>query len=110
MAEIALTSEQKVKVTLAPKTATGKPSSLDGAATFEVVSGDVSIENIDELSAYIISGDAAGTSVVSVSADADLGEGVVTITDSITVTVSDPLAANLGLVVGTPEPKDTPEA
>jgi hypothetical protein len=110
MAEIALTSEQKVKVTLAPTTATGKPSSLDGAATFEVVSGDATVENIDELSAYIISG-TAGVSVVSVSADADLGEGVVTITDSITVTVSDPLAANLGLVVGTPEPKDAaPEA
>lgn len=107
MAEIALTSEQKVKVTLTPTTATGKPSSLDGAATFEVVSGDATVENIDELSAYIISG-AAGVSVVSVSADADLGEGVVTITDSITVTVSDPLAANLGLTIGEPEPKDVP--
>lgn len=105
MAEVTLTSEQKVRVTLTPTTATGKPSSLDGAATFEVVSGDVTVENIDETSAWIISGDAAGTSVVSVSADADLGEGVQTITDSITVTVNDPLAANLGLTISAPEPK-----
>lgn len=104
MAEISITTEQKVHVKLNPTTAAGKPSSLDGAATFEVVSGDATVENIDELSAWIISG-AAGVSVVSVSADADLGEGVVTITDSITVTVSDPMAANLGLIVGTPEPK-----
>ena len=104
MAEIAITSEEKVKVTLNPTTSTGKPSSLDGAATFEVVSGDATVENIDELSAWIISG-AAGVSVVSVSADADLGEGVVTITDSITVTVSDPMAANLGLIVDAPQPK-----
>ncbi len=105
MAEVSLTSEQKVKVTLTPTTATGKPSSLDGAATFTVESGDATVENVDDLSAYIISG-TAGVSVISVSADADLGEGVVTITDSITVTVNDPLAANLGLSIGQPEPKD----
>lgn len=105
MAEIALTSEQKVKVTLTPTTATGKPSSLDGAATFTVESGDCTVENIDELSAWIISGDAAGVSVISVSADVDLSEEVKTITDSITVTVSDPFAANLGLTIGQPEPK-----
>lgn len=105
MAEITLTSEQRVLVTLTPTTATGKPSTIDGAATFEVVSGDVTVENVSELSAYIISGDAAGTSVVSVSADVDMSEGIVTITDSITVTVNDPLAANLGLTIGQPEPK-----
>lgn len=104
MAEVAMTSEQKVRVTLAPTTATGNPSSLDGAATFTVESGDATVENIDELSAWIISG-TAGVSVVSVSADADLGEGVQTITDSITVTVSDPFAANLGLLISEPEPK-----
>lgn len=102
---ISLTSEQKVLVTLTPTTATGKPSTIDGQATFEVVSGDCTVENVDLLSAYIVSGDAAGVSVVSVSADVDLSEEITTITDSITVTVSDPLAANLGLVIGTPEPK-----
>lgn len=105
MAEVTLTSEQKVKVTLTPTTATGKPSQIDGQAIFEVVSGDVTVENIDLLSAWIISGDAAGTSVVSVSADSDLGEGIVTITDSITVTVNDPFAANLGLTIDPPVAK-----
>lgn len=105
MAEVTLTSEQKVKVTLTPTTATGKPAQVDGQATFEVVSGDATVENIDLLSAYIISGDAAGTSVISVSADVDLSEGVQTITDSITVTVTDPLASNLGLTISAPEPK-----
>lgn len=105
MAEIAITSEQKVHVKLNPTTAAGSPSSLDGAATFAVESGDATVEpDADGLGAYLISG-AAGVSVISVSADADLGEGVVTITDSITLTVSDPFAANLGLVVDAPEPK-----
>lgn len=105
MAEISISTEQKVLVTLTPKTAAGNPAAVDGPATFNVLSGNCTIEPVSDLSAYIVSGDIAGPSVVEVSADADLGEGVVTISDTVNVEVTSPQATSLGLTLGTPEPK-----
>ncbi len=105
--EITLTNEQKVRATITPKTATGRPAPLDGKPTVTVVSGDVTIANVSEdgLSFDIVSGDSPGSSQVLVEADADLGEGTETISDVITVTVQGARAANLGITLGTPEPK-----
>lgn len=104
--DISITSEQKVHIKLNPVTATGKPTSLDGPATFNVESGSATVEpDADGLGATLISGDVAETSVVSISADADLGEGVTTITESINLIVTDPQASSLGLVVDAPQPK-----
>jgi len=104
--DITITSEQKVHIKLNPVTATGKPASLDGVATFEVTSGDATIEaDADGLGAFLISGDAAGTSVVAISADVDLSDGVSTITESINLVVTDPLASSLGLIVDAPVSK-----
>lgn len=104
--DIQITSDQKVHIKLNPVTATGKPASLDGAASFTVSSGDATIEaDADGLGATLISGDTAGTSVVDVSADVDLGPGVSTITESINLIVTDPQASSLGLIVDAPQPK-----
>lgn len=105
--ELAITTEQKIPVTLAPVTANGGAASVDGAPVFEVVSGSGTIGEISEdgLTAYIVSGDSPDTTVVRVSADADLGEGVTTIEDLITVTVTNAQAAALGLTAGAAEPK-----
>jgi len=105
-ANVNLTTEQKVKVTLAPVTSTGGPATLDGEPKWTVESGDCSVVPEEGgLSAYILSGDEIGESIVKVVADADLGEGERHIEDLVTVNVTNAEAAALGLTVGAVEQK-----
>lgn len=108
--DITLTNEQQVTVTINPKTPKGKPVTLDGAPTWAVTAGSCTIApSADGLSCLIVSGDDAGDSEITVSADADLGAGVVTVSDALRVTVVGAQAESLGLIVGKPELKpDTP--
>lgn len=104
--DITLTNEQQIAVTLKPITATGKVATLDGKPSWTVVSGESTVIVADNgLSAVIRSSDNPGTSQLLVTADADLGAGVVEISDTIAVTVEGARASNLGLTVGTPVPK-----
>lgn len=106
MLELKITNEQKISVKLTPRTATGKPAELDGKATFTIVSGESSVlPGEDGRSATLVSSDAPGDTQFLVEADADLGEGVETISDIIKLTVIGAHAANLGLEAGNPEPK-----
>lgn len=103
---VSITNEQKVTVTLKPVTNAGKPASLDGVPTWTVVSGDSTVvPSTDGLSASLVSSDNPGDTTYLVEADADIGEGVQTIQDTITLTVIGAQAANLGLAAGTPELK-----
>lgn len=104
--KITLTNEQKVKVTLAPVTDTGKPAKLDGKPTWEVVTGNATVEVAEDgMSATLISADDPGDTQFMVRADADIGEGVEEISDIVTLNVVGATAKNLGLVAGTPEAK-----
>lgn len=104
--QISITNEQKVRVTLMPVTAAGHPASLDGTATWEVISGNSTVEiNADDNSAELISSDDPGDTEILVKADADLGSGVTEISDVIRLTVLGAQAASLGLTAGDPEPK-----
>lgn len=104
--EILISNEQQVRVTLAPKTATGRPAALDGKPTWEIVSGESTIDvDEDGKSALLVSSDDPGDTQILVKADADLGEGVEEISDIIKLTVQGARAASLGLTVGTPEAK-----
>lgn len=104
--QINITNEQQVKVTLTPVTATGRPATLDGAPTWEVISGDSTVTVAENgLSADLISSDLPGDTEIMVRADADLGSGVVEISDIIRLSVAGAQAANLGLVAGEPTPK-----
>lgn len=106
MFEIKLTNEQKIRVALTPKTATGKPAVLDGKPVWEVLSGGSTVEVAEDgLSAYLVSSDTPGDTQVLVKADADLGEGVEEISDVIKLTVEGAKAASLGLTIGEPEAK-----
>lgn len=106
MTEITITREQKVHVKLNPKTSGGNPAALDGAASFTVTAGDSTVApDADGLGAFLISGSNVGDSTFQVDADADLGAGVRTISDTILLHVVDAEAANLGLTVDAPEPK-----
>ena len=101
-----ISNEQKVTVTINPKTNAGKPATLDGAPTWTVVSGESTVVTADGgLSASLVSSDNPGDTTFLVEADADLGEGVETVQDTITLSVIGANAANLGLVAGQPELK-----
>ncbi len=72
-----ITNEEQVKVSVAPKTASGRPAAIDGAVSFE--SSDVAVATvtpIDSLSALVV---AVGPGVAQIRAtfDADLDEGEV---------------------------------
>lgn len=107
MLNIACTTDQKVPVTASPLTASGKAAQIDGALTVTVQSGAGSVEQdaATPLSFNAISGDVPGDTVYLVEGDADLGAGVVTIQDIVTLTVSGANAASFGLVGGVPVAK-----
>jgi len=104
--KITITNEQQVLVTLAPVTPGGHPAQLDGVPTWEILSGN-STMNVaaDGKSATLISADDPGDTEILIKADADLGEGVVEISDVIQLSVAGAQAASLGLTVGEPMPK-----
>lgn len=109
MIEVRITNEQRVKITLHPVTATGKPAQLDGNPTWVVQQGDAKIKESDDgLSAWLISPDLPGVSEIVIEADADLGEGSETIHTAISLVVNSATAANLGLTVAEAEDKDSP--
>lgn len=106
MLTVRITNEEKVKITLHPTTPGGRPAEVDGEPEWEVQAGNVTLEpSEDGMSCDIISADDPGNSEVIVRADADLGEGVVEISDVIHVQVDSAQATSLGLTAGSPEPR-----
>lgn len=105
-AETTITNEQKVSVTLNITTDSGKPAKVDGAPAWVVLTGNSTVTVADDgLSAVVVSADDPGDTSVLVKADANLGEGIEEISDTFTVHVVGATAKNLGLTIGTPEPK-----
>lgn len=104
---ISSSNEERVKITASPVTAKGRPAAVDGALTVVVRSGDGTFtqDPAFPLEFYAVSGDLAADTIYDVSADADLGAGVVTISDSVTYSVSSATAASFGLSAGPAEPK-----
>lgn len=105
MLELNCTNEQKIPITVAPVSAGGNPAQLDGAVVVSILAGEGSVQMVDNLHFFVVSGPNPGDTSYMVEADADLGAGVVTIQDTITLHVAGALAANLGLVAGPPEVK-----
>jgi hypothetical protein len=98
--EVTCTNEQKVPIGISPVTEAGKPVLLDGPVVVTVISGDGSVEMIDESNFYVASGDALADSTFLVEGDADLGAGVISIADTIILHVEHANAKSLGMVVG----------
>ena len=106
-AEVSITNEQQVPVTLTPKTDTGKPAKLDGSPSWSVISGNSQVVVAENgLSADLVSSDDPGDTEILIKADADLGEGVEEISDTILLHVIGATAKNLGISIGTPVPKE----
>lgn len=109
MIEIKLTNEQKVQVhlTATRPDASGNtvPAPIDGLITYEVTSGDATVDATDNANPFFISGDAAMESKILAKADADLGEGVVEIVQEFSLNVSFPMATAFSAVVDAPVAK-----
>lgn len=101
---LVLTDEQKVQLSIQPVTAAGNPAKLDGVPAWSVSDANVlSLEvAADGLSAWATAVGNVGTSQVSVSADADLGEGVREITAVLDVEVKAAEAVALTIAAGAP--------
>lgn len=98
------TVEQNVRVTLAPKTKGGKSAQVDGKPTWEILSGNATIQPAEDgLSAVFVSEDTEGSSTYKVTADADLGEGVRNLEVTGTYTYGPAEANDLGLTTETIE-------
>jgi hypothetical protein len=104
---LTITNEQKIKITVNPVTASGKPAQVDGAIRVSTISGDSTSVPVDgePNSAYLVSSDTPGDTTFLVEADADLGAGEQLIQDTAALSVAGALASNLGLTAGTAEPK-----
>lgn len=101
--KIKISDEQQVNVKLNPVTPKGKPVKVDGIPVWAIADppGDTVstlVPAADGLSCLLVSSVLPGVTNITVSADADLGEGVNTISDTIELTVTDPQATSLGLV------------
>jgi hypothetical protein len=74
---------------------------VDGPIVVNVSSGEGSAVVTGDNTFDVLSGDVAGDTVVAVSADADLGAGIETITDIYTLTVTSEHAAAFSFGGGT---------
>lgn len=104
---------QKIKLQLQPRTRPttehpdGIPVTIDGPARWERTSGESTLGTIsdDGLTAELVSSDNPGPSQFTVKGDADLGEGVTEISETIDLTVTQAGAATLGVSAAVPEQK-----
>lgn len=101
---ITLKATQKVLFELEAKDAKGNPAQLDGVPQWSLSNPGVAHLDVapDGMSATVVA-DFGGTTQVAASADADLGEGVRTISCVDDVTVLPAEAVSLGFKVGTPQ-------
>jgi len=86
-----LANDHQARASIQPVDAKGNPAPIDGMPNWTSSSADIaSVQNIapDGLSADIVPGTKLGTCQVNVTADADLGSGVSTISGVLDVQVA----------------------
>lgn len=105
MSVLILTDAQKVRLSVGFTNPVGNPAPVDGVPQWTV-----SDENIidlqvaaDGLSAEAITKGPLGTAQVTVTADADMGEGTRSITGTLDLEVRASEAVAVGITAGTPE-------
>jgi hypothetical protein len=99
---VEITAGQRLRVTITPVDAQGHPAPIEqGSVAWAVSDADilsVTPEPTDEKVALVRpAGSTLGVANVTVSADADLGEGVVTLAAEMEVAVTSGMATSLGL-------------
>lgn len=98
-----LTDTQKVVLNIQPVDAKGFPAKVDGAPLWSVSDESVGTLAVSEdgLTATFVAG-FPGVCQVVVSADADLGLGVQTISGVLDIQVEGGVAVSLGILAGVP--------
>lgn len=98
-----ITNEEQVSVVVAPKTPGNHPAKIDGNVTF--LSSDETVAKVASTGQFgaVVTGVSAGAAVITASFDADIGEGVSTITLTGAIEVVDAQAVTGVLEFGTPE-------
>ena len=106
MAAIALGADQEVPVNLKIVDIHGNPAPVDGTPAWSVSDPQILGVNVapDGLSGVVYTLGKTGTAQVAVTADADLGAGVISIQGVLDVTVGAGQAALVTLEPGTPVP------
>jgi len=99
-----LTDTQQVRISIAPVDKKGAPAEVQSVAFSSSDSGVASVtqDPADEKAALVVAG-LPGTCQIQVTADADLGNGVTTITGTLDLTVVGGEAVALGINAGAPE-------
>jgi len=103
-----LRDDQKVTLSIQPVDKKGNPAKLDGAPEWFISNSDLLTLSAadDGMSAVVTAIGPLGSSVVSVKADADLGEGVTPIVGALEVLVVGGSAVTLEIKAGTPEDQE----
>lgn len=100
-----LTDSQQCDLSIAPIDKKGFPAPVEpGSVSWtssDAAVADVVQDPADQLKATVVAGQ-PGTAQINVSADADLGAGVATISGALDVTVVGGLAVSLSVSTGTP--------
>jgi hypothetical protein len=95
-----LRDDQRLPLRVTAKDHAGNPATVDGAPTWE--SSDLNVLTVepsaDGMTCFAVPV-ALGTADVTVTADADLGEGVTSITNVITITITPGTADHLDIEV-----------
>jgi hypothetical protein len=100
--EMQITDSQQVVLTIRPKNKAGKPASVEPGSVAWTGPAFVAITPSDDgLSATVVA-QGIGDDQISVSADADLGAGVVTISGTLPLTVVASQAVSLTIEAGGP--------
>lgn len=104
---LVLTDVQKVQLSISPTSAAGNPAPVDGVPVWASSDETVLVVTASEdgMSAEAVTTGKLGKAQVNVSADADLGEGVKTITGVLDVEVKVSEAVSLTVSAGTPTDK-----
>jgi hypothetical protein len=99
-----LTDTQKVTLSIDPRNAKGNPAPVDGVPEWAVSNPGVGTitPSADGLSATFVA-TTGGDTQVSVTADADLGDGVRSLSATLDISVKPGEAVTLGITAGTPE-------
>jgi len=110
MFNVSLTDSQQVRITVTGATdKKGNPAQLDGTPTFASADTTVCTFNTDPsdptgMTGLLVAvGPLASAAVVTITADAQLGAGVTTITENGAVEITGGEATSIGVSVGTPE-------
>lgn len=102
-----LTDEQKISISVKPKTLAGNPAQVDGAPVWSNSNPEV-IDLVvapDGMSAEAITVGPIGVSQIVCKADADIGEGVTEIKAIGDIEVVSAMAATVGFEFGAPQIK-----